>query len=102
MHDAWWIAYGADAVDTGDIGDMLATLGDEEGGETLEGNVADDVSAAADNELVKLVNKVIVDAFNMGVSDIHIEPYPGKAKTEIRFRRDGNLQPALASCARGR
>lgn len=83
--------YGQEAVDTGDIGDMLAGLGDEEGGEA-EGSAADDVSAAADNELVKLVNKIIIDAYNMGVSDIHIEPYPGKAKTEIRFRRDGNLQ----------
>jgi type II secretory ATPase GspE/PulE/Tfp pilus assembly ATPase PilB-like protein len=44
---------------------------------------------------VKLVNKIIIDAYNQGVSDIHIEPYPGKAKTEIRFRRDGNLQPYI-------
>src|SRR4029079_18746928 len=43
------------------------------------------------NELVKLVNKIIVDAYNQGTSDIHIEPYPGKAKTEIRFRKDGTL-----------
>ena len=87
--------YGQDAAqDTSNVEDMLATLGDDEGvTEAAEGSAADDASAAADNELVKLVNKVIVDAFNMGVSDIHIEPYPGKAKTEIRFRRDGNLQP---------
>src|SRR3954451_2732123 len=52
---------------------------------------ADEASAAADNELVKLVNKVIVDAYNHGASDINIEPYPGKAKTEIRFRKDGSL-----------
>jgi type II secretory ATPase GspE/PulE/Tfp pilus assembly ATPase PilB-like protein len=30
-------------------------------------------SAAADNELVKFVNKVIIDAHNQKVSDIHIE-----------------------------
>jgi type II secretory ATPase GspE/PulE/Tfp pilus assembly ATPase PilB-like protein len=86
--------YGGDggAADTGDVADMLAGLGDEEGVEVAEGSAADDVSAAADNELVKLVNKIIIDAYNLGVSDIHIEPYPGKAKTEIRFRRDGNLQ----------
>ena len=52
-------------------------------------------SAAADNELVKFVNKVIVDAFNMKVSDIHIEPMPGRAKTGIRFRIDGSLQPYI-------
>ena len=50
-------------------------------------------SAAADNELVKFVNKVIVDAYHQRVSDIHIEPLPGKAKTGIRFRIDGSLQP---------
>ena len=64
----------------------------------LEGESADDSSlesAAADNELVKFVNKVIIDAYNQKVSDIHIEPMPGKAKTGIRFRVDGSLQPYI-------
>ena len=52
-------------------------------------------SAAADNELVKFVNKVIIDAHNQKVSDIHIEPMPGKAKTGIRFRIDGTLHPYI-------
>jgi len=86
--------YGQETIDTGDIGDMLSALGEEEGGEG-EGSSTDEASAAQDNELVKLVNKIIIDAYNMGVSDIHIEPYPGKAKTEIRFRRDGSLQPYI-------
>ncbi|MBM6677044.1 secretion system protein E, partial [Olsenella uli] len=77
--------YGAEEIDSGDIGDMLSSLDDDEG---VEAEGGDDVSAAADNELVKLVNKIIIDAYNQGASDIHIEPYPGKAKTEIRFRKD--------------
>src|SRR5258706_511697 len=87
--------YGQEASDGGgDVADMLAGLGEEElaEGAAGDGSTADEVSAAADNELVKLVNKIIIDAYNQGVSDIHVEPYPGKAKTEIRFRRDGNLQ----------
>ncbi len=56
----------------------------------------DDVSLAADNELVKLVNKVIIDAYHQGASDIHIEPYTGKGKTEIRFRKDGGLVPYIS------
>ncbi|MEI6737270.1 MAG: GspE/PulE family protein, partial [Pseudomonadota bacterium] len=52
-------------------------------------------SAAADNELVKFVNKVIIDAYQKKVSDIHIEPMPGKLKTGIRFRIDGTLQPYI-------
>jgi type II secretory ATPase GspE/PulE/Tfp pilus assembly ATPase PilB-like protein len=83
--------YGSEAADSGDIDDMLATLDNDESDAPMEG-ATDDVSAAADNELVKLVNKIIIDAYNLGVSDIHIEPYPGKAKTEIRFRKDGDLQ----------
>ncbi len=86
--------YGGESVDTGDIGDILSGL-EEDGEGALEGAGADEVSAAADNELVKLVNKIIVDAFNQGASDIHIEPYPGKAKTEIRFRKDGSLGPYI-------
>jgi len=84
--------YGAEEVDTGDIGDMLSSLDDDE---SMEVEGGDDVSAAADNELVKLVNKIIIDAYNQGASDIHIEPYPGKAKTEIRFRKDGSLSPYI-------
>jgi type II secretory ATPase GspE/PulE/Tfp pilus assembly ATPase PilB-like protein len=87
--------YGAEAADSGDVADMLAGLGDEESSEALEGGAVDEVSAAADNELVKLVNKIIIDAYNQGVSDIHVEPYPGKGKTEIRFRKDGDLQPYI-------
>jgi type II secretory ATPase GspE/PulE/Tfp pilus assembly ATPase PilB-like protein len=86
--------YGAEAVDTGDIGDMLSGMEDEAQEGAMEG-ANDEVSAAADNELVKLVNKVIIDAYNQGASDIHVEPYPGKAKTEIRFRKDGSLGPYI-------
>jgi type II secretory ATPase GspE/PulE/Tfp pilus assembly ATPase PilB-like protein len=86
--------YGAESLDSGDIGDMLQSLDDEADG-AIEGASSDEASAAADNELVKLVNKVIIDAYNQGASDIHIEPYPGKVKTEIRFRKDGDLAPYI-------
>ena len=64
----------------------------------LENGAHDDSSlesSAADNELVKFVNKVIIDAYNHKVSDIHIELMPGKAKTGIRFRIDGTLLPYI-------
>ena len=79
--------------DVGTIDQMLADLDgsyveDESPLEALE-------SAAADNELVKFINKVIVDAYNLKASDIHIEPMPGKFKTGIRLRIDGSLIPFL-------
>ena len=79
--------YGASAM-AGDIDDILSTMGDED---EDYGQATEDVSAASDNELVKLVNKIIIDAYNQGASDIHIEPYPEKGKTEVRFRKDGSL-----------
>jgi len=81
---------GALAGDESSMDDLLTSMG---GGEEEEGSSVsqEDVSAAADNELVKLVNKIIVDAYRMGASDIHIEPMPGKGKTGIRLRKDGSL-----------
>jgi|CXWL01.1.fsa_nt_gi type II secretory ATPase GspE/PulE/Tfp pilus assembly ATPase PilB-like protein len=78
-----------DEIGTGDINEMLFNLGDENVEEGL--NDIEESSAASDNELVKLVNKIIIDAYKMGVSDIHVEPYSGKEKTKIRFRKDGSL-----------
>ncbi|MEK7737413.1 MAG: ATPase, T2SS/T4P/T4SS family, partial [Pseudomonadota bacterium] len=75
-------------ADTSTVGDLLSSMS-EDGEEVID--ASEDVSAAADNELVKLVNKVIVDAYQQGVSDIHIEPGTGKEKTLIRFRKDGSL-----------
>jgi type II secretory ATPase GspE/PulE/Tfp pilus assembly ATPase PilB-like protein/GAF domain-containing protein len=77
------------AGDESSMDDILSIMGGEE--EESSGISQEDVSAAADNELVKLVNKVIVDAYRMGASDIHVEPGPGKAKTAIRVRKDGSL-----------
>jgi type II secretory ATPase GspE/PulE/Tfp pilus assembly ATPase PilB-like protein len=42
-----------------------------------------------DSAIVQFVNKVIIDAYRNGASDIHIEPYPGKINTQIRIRVDG-------------
>jgi type II secretory ATPase GspE/PulE/Tfp pilus assembly ATPase PilB-like protein len=83
--------YGSPGDSGQSVEDMLADLGDDDGPMDIDsGNLE---SAAADNELVKFVNKIIIDAYNMKASDIHVEPLPGKAKTGIRLRIDGSLQP---------
>ena len=77
--------------DSGNVESYLAGMEDA----PIDDGSSDDTleSAAADNELVKFVNKVIIDAYNQKASDIHIEPMPGKLKTGIRFRIDGSLMP---------
>ena len=80
-------------LEHGSVDELLAEL--DQG--AREEGVEDDAQelVAADNELVKFVNKVITYAFHQKASDIHIEPMPGKQKTGIRLRIDGALQPYI-------
>ena len=48
----------------------------------------------SENTLVKLINKIIIEAHAQGASDIHIESNPG-SDTRIRFRKDGDLEDYL-------
>jgi type IV pilus assembly protein PilB len=54
-----------------------------------------DLSAISDEDspVVKLVNKMILDACNQGVSDIHIEPF--EKKVIVRYRKDGSMSEAM-------
>src|SRR5207237_4528637 len=66
---------------------------------------ADGAVVEADAPLIKLVNSMIVDAFKMRASDIHLEPMPKRFR--VRYRIDGvlhemkappkRLQPAIIS-----
>jgi type II secretory ATPase GspE/PulE/Tfp pilus assembly ATPase PilB-like protein len=78
--------------DTG-INDLASRLFDEDKSRTKE--IVDEPIAESDNTLVQLVNKMILDAFKDGASDIHIETYPDKKNTVVRFRKDGSLTPYL-------
>jgi len=42
-----------------------------------------------DSIIVRLVNKIIYDAYTQKASDVHIEPYPGKKDLVVRTRVDG-------------
>ena len=48
-----------------------------------------------DSTLVRIVNKMILDAHGSGASDIHIETYPGDKNTRVRSRRDGVMSEYL-------
>ncbi|RLB13973.1 MAG: pilus assembly protein, partial [Deltaproteobacteria bacterium] len=72
----------------GSIEEILGKLdpGEEEYDEEVEG------VSEQDSAIVQLVNKMIVDAYHRGASDIHIEPRQGKQNALIRFRVDGACQ----------
>ncbi len=50
----------------------------------------DGVAVDADAPIIKLVNSLIVDAFKMRASDIHLEPLSRKFR--VRYRVDGVMQ----------
>lgn len=70
--------------------DLVQTL-EKEGLEAIE-IVDDRPIEQSDNSLVRLINTMIIEAHQQGVSDIHIESYPGHDKIKIRFRKDGLLK----------
>ncbi|MBW2567774.1 MAG: GspE/PulE family protein [Deltaproteobacteria bacterium] len=75
-----------DETEMADMDDILKQLQDEaEDVEEAKAAVSEENSA-----VVQLVNKIIIDAYNRGASDIHIEPYPGKNNTRVRIRIDGD------------
>lgn len=63
-----------------------------------EEEVAADTQEVDDAPVVKFLNKMLLDAINMGASDLHFEPY--EKFYRIRYRIDGELrdiaQPPLA------
>ncbi len=76
-----------------DTGKLVESL-EREG---LNRGAQDDDAAIeqSDNSLVRLINNMIIEAHKEGVSDIHIESYPGREKIRIRFRKDGVLRTYL-------
>ena len=69
----------------GDDGDIELEVSDEDS----DANNNDSEDLANEAPIVKYVNKVLVDAINQGVSDIHIEPF--EKELRIRYRIDGIL-----------
>ena len=81
-----------------DVEELTSRLATESG--ELELN--EQHAAQSDTTLVKLVNKIILDAIEQNASDIHIESNPGRKNTRIRFRKDGMLVTYLEMASRFR
>jgi len=80
-----------DITDTTDK--LVETL--EKEGEDWHSLQSDKPIEQSDNSLVRLLNNMIIEAHKEGVSDIHIESYPGREKIRVRFRKDGLLRTYL-------
>ncbi len=75
--------------------DQLVETLEKEGLERSSASDEERPIEQSDNSLVRLLNNMIIEAHKDGVSDIHIESYPGKEKIRVRFRKDGILRTYL-------
>ncbi len=93
--------YGAAAAlvtEGNDLGRIITALGSGEEDELSEAEGADPAPPEVDETdsgIVRLCNQVIIDAYNKGASDIHVEPYGKTAATVVRLRVDGDCQKYL-------
>ena len=66
------------------LGELVDEAGIERNGEAESGEINENDSA-----IVRLANHVIAEAYRLGASDVHIEPYSDRKETAVRFRVDG-------------
>ncbi|MES2718342.1 MAG: ATPase, T2SS/T4P/T4SS family [Pseudomonadota bacterium] len=85
-------AFSFDADNGDNANKLLANLEQEQ---SPGGREDETLIEQSDNSLVRLINTMIIEAKQGGVSDIHIECQPGTQKVKVRFRRDGVLKPYI-------
>jgi len=61
----------------------------------LEDDDSDDIIDPNASTVVQLINKIIIDAYKLDCSDIHIEPSKGNKPATVRFRVDGLCREVL-------
>jgi type II secretory ATPase GspE/PulE/Tfp pilus assembly ATPase PilB-like protein/GAF domain-containing protein len=84
----------ADEIRTEEMSSLLDTLEDEstEAVESIQEDDEVNAISETDSTIVRLVNKILTDAYDQGVSDIHLEPGTGKKPVKVRFRKDGSCR----------
>jgi type II secretory ATPase GspE/PulE/Tfp pilus assembly ATPase PilB-like protein len=83
-------------VEEADLGRIINDLGTGEEGEIegTDGDAQPEIDET-DSGVVKLCNQIIIDAYNKGASDIHVEPYGKTMPCVVRLRVDGDCQKYL-------
>jgi type II secretory ATPase GspE/PulE/Tfp pilus assembly ATPase PilB-like protein len=83
------------SAEEADLGRIIMELGTGEEEELEEDANAPPEIDETDSGVVKLCNQIIIDAYNRGASDIHIEPYGKQVPTQVRLRVDGDCTKYL-------
>ncbi len=83
------------SAEEADLGRIITELGSGEEDEVEEDPNAQPEVDETDSGIVKLCNQIIIDGYNRGASDIHVEPYGKHAPCQVRLRIDGDCNKYL-------
>src|SRR5437762_1624939 len=78
------------STDSADLARIIQTLGEETDGEVEDEKDNEPEIDETDSGIVRLANQLIIEAFQRGASDIHVEPDGSKLPCGIRLRIDGD------------
>jgi type II secretory ATPase GspE/PulE/Tfp pilus assembly ATPase PilB-like protein len=78
-----------DSIDT-----LLESMKGEAESVTVEEEEQENLNIEPDSEVIALINRILIDAFRRGASDIHFEPGTGKNPLLVRYRIDGECMMA--------
>ena len=73
-----------------DVGNLVDEFGDGTLVEVEDGDAELDSTDAEKAPIIKMVNKILINALQESASDIHVEPL--EERLRVRFRKDGVLQ----------
>ena len=71
------------------IENLLETMKVEAESLTVEEEDHETQALEPDSEVIALINRILLDAYRKGASDIHFEPGSGKSPLLVRYRIDG-------------
>ncbi|MCW8885855.1 MAG: GspE/PulE family protein [Motiliproteus sp.] len=87
---------GGNALMSGDSGNLDTIVGElDEIEDFSEDASAEDAVSEEAPTVVRMVNRILMDAKRLGASDIHIEPGKGKEPARVRMRIDGVCQEII-------
>jgi type II secretory ATPase GspE/PulE/Tfp pilus assembly ATPase PilB-like protein len=76
------------------IDNLLESMKGEADSVTIEEEEQDYLYHEPDSEVIALINRLLLDAYRRGASDIHFEPGTGKNPLLVRYRIDGECMMA--------
>lgn len=95
IHQYLGVSIGGPQQDGANLSSLLDELEDAQELDPEESGADTEDVSEEDSTVVRLVNRVLLDAKRLRASDVHIEPGKGRTPTSVRMRIDGVCQEII-------